>query len=318
MSSELAQPTATVRRAHARGSVRRVALACAALLALAASASAAPIPAGRSLHAWPEDRARLRALDRHGVAMVGAHVVARFPKDSLSDARMREIVGRLDRGIAEAKRLVNRPDWEFRGDRRVFFYFADGNFISHAPGGNVAFVPLWRIRDDEAPWMHESLHLLLASATGDWLAESEKRANARMPLWLHEGLAEALAMEASAHAGLPHYSPLIDVPPDRLDSLCVARLRDAPADRVLASIGARGKLPELFGPERMRVAPAFYTASTSFVRHLIARHGLEALLAAIDDFDREIETLEQRTGTALSDARADWLLEIGYGSGGKP
>lgn len=297
---------------------RRLAIAVGLVLALAASASATPAPAGHSLHPWPEDRARLRALERRGAAVEGGEVVAWFPADSLPAARMREIVARLDRGIAAAKQLIGRTDWRIRDDRRVHFYFADGNFISHAPGGNITFIPFWRIRDDEAPWVHESLHLLLASEKGDWLAVSEKRGNARMPLWLHEGLAEALAMEASARARIPHYSPLIDVPAERLDSLCVARLREAPADRVLALIGGRGRPPELFGPERMKVAPAFYTASTSFVRHLIARHGVEPLLAAIDDFDHEIETLEQRTGRPMAQLRDEWLRDIGYGSGGKP
>ena len=282
------------------------------LLALLGACSAHPTPHGVSLNPWDEDPERMQALERNGVWKARRDVAAWFPPDSVSDARRIAILGRLERGIQAAKRFVGKPGWSFRGDRRIYYYFPDERFVAHAPGGNAAFIPLWRIREDKAPWLHESLHLLLATPKGDWLSTPEDYQNRRMPLWLSEGLAESLAMEISAQEELAHFSPLIDVRASQLDALAAKCLREAPSDRVLAMIGGRGKLPELFGPDRVAYALPFYAGSTSFVRHLAARYGYAPLLGAIAAFDGEIEELEKRTGVSVEKEKADWLKAIGY------
>ena len=283
---------------------------------------------GTSLNAWDDDKPRKESLELEGLAVEGRHVVAWFPrkvatkadsansfstpKPPLSDADRRAIVDRLDRGIAEAKRFIGKPDWSFRGDPRLYFYFPDANFISHAPGGNTAFISLWRIRDDQAPWLHEAMHLLM-KVDGDWLSQPDGVAEARMPLWLHEGLAEAISMEVDARTGMTHYSPLIDVPADQLDAFAAEHLRACPdPQRLLLYVGGRGKLPELFGEDRMKYAAAFYAASTSFVRHLARQDGgYQHLLAAIASFDHETETYEGLSGQSLDDLKHHWATEIG-------
>jgi hypothetical protein len=289
---------------------------------------AGPSLLGTSLNAWDDDKPRKESLEQQGVAFEGRHVVAWFPRvaaspaDSLNasappsrpltDADRRAIVERLDRGIAEAKRFIGKPDWSFRGDPRLYFYFPDANFISHAPGGNTAFIPLWRIHDDQAPWLHEAMHLLI-KVDGDWLSQPDGVAEARMPLWLHEGLAEAISMEVDARTGMMHYSPLIDVPADQLDAFAVSRVRECPdPQRLLAYIGGRGKLPELFGEDRMKYAAAFYASSTSFVRCLARRDGgYQHLLAGIAAFDREAETYEHLSGQSLGTSKEHWTTAIG-------
>lgn len=260
----------------------------------------------------------MRTLDRQGALVTGRHVVVRFPAGALTEGKARAVVARLDRGIGAAKRFIGKPDWRFRGDPRLYFYLPDEKFVSHAPGGNTAFVPLWRIRDDQAPWLHEALHLLLDPAKGDWLSRPAEEADQRMPLWLYEGLAESLAMDVAAQEGLAHYSPLIEVPASGVDALCAERLRTAQSEKVLARIGARGKLPELFGPDRIAYAAPFYACSTSFVRYLTARFGKAPLLRSIAAFDAEQEELERSIGLPLAQAKADWLKGIGAGEPGSP
>lgn len=292
------------------------------LLLAAATITAKPAPAfagvadrprpGIARNAWDEDVEAKRALDARGAFFVGTDVVLWYPKDSLSSDQAARIAARLDRGIRAAKQRIGKPDWQVEGDRRVHFYCPAGRFISHAPGGNCAFIPLWRMRDDEAPWLHEALHLLLATSKGDWLAVEDSLAMQRMPLWLSEGLADALAMQVSQEEGLVYYSPLLDARPDRLDSLTADALRRSPSDSVLAKIGARGKLPQLFGPDRMRYALPFYAGSASFARFISRRHGFEPLLRAIADFDHENETLAREVGEPLDRVKSEWLAAIGY------
>jgi len=272
---------------------------------------------GITRNAWDEDVAAKQVLDREGAVRVGRDVVLWFPKDSLTDAQASEIVARLDRGIRAAKRRIGKPDWAVEGDRRIHYYCPATYFISHAPGGNCAFIPLWRMREDQAPWLHESLHLLLATPKGDWLARRDSVALQRTPLWLMEGLADALAMQISEEEGIEYFSPLLGVPPDRLDSLAADALHNAPSDSVLAKIGTRGKLPQLFGPDRVKYAVPFYAGSASFTRYIARLHGFQPLLRAIADFDHETETLSRELGEPLDRVKSEWLASIGFSAQGR-
>lgn len=284
--------------------------------AAGAREAARPRP-GVVRNAWDEDIAAKQVLDREGAFLVARDVVLWFPMDSLTGEQAARIVARLDHGIRAAKLRIGKPDWQVAGDRRVHFYCPATHFISHAPGGNCAFIPLWRMREDQSPWLHESLHLLLATGKGDWLALEDSVAMRRMPLWLSEGLADALAMQVSEEAGVAYFSPLLGDRPERLDSLAAAALRGAPSDSVLAMIGARGKLPQLFGPDRARYAVPFYAGSASFARFIARGHGFRPLLRAIADFDHENETLARELGQPLERVKSDWLASIGLGARGR-
>lgn len=283
------------------------------IVALALGAcSTTPPPLGTCLYPWPTDIHQQKAVEEQGDCLVSDDVVLWMPRGAVTEAEQRAWLLRVSKGVRAAKEFVGHADWSFRGDPRIYFYFADAQFICHAPPGNIVYIPLWRMRDDQAPWMHETMHLLIASRRGEWFAESEAIQNARMPLWLHEGLAESLAIDIDARAQLRHYSPVIDVPAGEIDTLCRERLSVAPAQRVLDYVGARGKMPELFSEERMQYAPAFYAASTSFVRFLQHRHGLQPLLQAIESHDEENESLERFIGMPLKQAKDEWLDAIGY------
>lgn len=296
---------------------------------------AATKPVGTSLYAWDDDKPRKVLLEQSGVACEGQHVVAWFPSQAtlelegpkgaqaadrvrgslLNDSQRRDIVDRLDKGIAAAKRFIGNPDWTFRGDPRTYFYFPDANFISHAPGGNAIYIPYWRIREDKAPWLHEAMHLLLRNVEGaDWILQDPDFQNTRMPLWLHEGMADALAMEVSSREGLVYYSPLVDAPPEQLGNFAGKQIWSSPnPTRLLEYIGGRGKMPELFGERRLDFAVGFYAGSASFVRFIAERHGYAPLIEAISSFNREHEELERLTGESLDSMKTQWLNVIGYG-----
>lgn len=274
--------------------------------------SASPRPRGTCLYPWPTDVIQQRAIEAKGDCTVGDEVVLWTPQGSVSTEERQSWLTRLATGVRAAKDYVHRSDWQFEGDERVYFYFADAQFVCHAPPGNTVYIPLWRMRENQAPWMHETMHLLIASRRGEWFAESEETMNARMPLWLHEGLAESLAIDVDERLETAHYSPIIDVPASGLDALCRERLENGPGARVLAYVGSHGKMPELFSEQRMQFAPAFYTASTSFIRFLQRRHGREALLRAIDSHAEEHEVLERAIGMPLFQAKTEWLEAIGY------
>lgn len=269
-------------------------------------------PGGQAVNAWDEDLPRKLQLETDGEVVASEHVVIWFPKGAFTREEAGKLIAEFQRGIIAAKTQIGRPNWSFQGDRRVYYYLPDAQFVAHAPGGNCAFIPLWRAKERKAPWLHESLHLLLKSEKGDWLAGDDETAELRMPLWLYEGLADALAIDISSAEGLDYYSPLIDVPADQLDALAASSLREVPSLEVVAAIGGRGKLRGLFGPERIKFAVPFYNGSASFVRYIAGRHGYGPLLAAIEEFGREHEMLERATGESIEAMKAAWLRAIQY------
>lgn len=289
----------------------RALLAIAMMLALGACQTAAPI--GTSPYARAEDRPLKAALEATGVVETTRDVVAYFPAHALTDEQRAAIVARLDRGVRAAKRFTQRTNWSYHGDRRVYFYFPDARFISHAPGGNSVYIPLWRIRDDQSPWLHEALHILLWPPGRNWLDETDEYGDAHMPLWLYEGLPDVLAAEISAQENLAYFMPMMEEPPSELDAVCARHLATPVAGRIIPVIGARGRLPELYGDERQTYAPAFYACSASFTTYLRQRYGYGPLLDAIGSYGHEIDVLEATTNLPLENARANCLTHIQVG-----
>jgi len=267
-------------------------------------------PWGQAENAWDEDIVYKRQLEANGEVAFSDHVAIWYPAGSLTKDEANKLVDELSRGIIAAKKFIGRPKWNYKSDGRIYYYLPDARFISHAPGGNCAFIPLWRMKERKSPWLHESLHLLLKSDKGDWLRGESKVADRRMPLWLHEGLADAIAIDVSQAEGLVYFSPLIDVPVDQLDALAARTLRQAPSAEILDAIGGRGKPQGLFGPQREKFAIPFYNGSASFVRYIAKRHGYKPLLSAIDDYDHENETLERVTGETIKSMKEEWLKQI--------
>ena len=258
------------------------------------------------------DRERAQSLFLSGHALTRPHVVAWFPDDALAPAREGEIADRLERGVIAARlRIGTSPRWS-NTDRRIVFLFHDSKFISHAPTDEIVLIPLWRMRDQQAPWIHEVLHTLLVPRAGDWLSEAvtDEYANANMPLWLMEGLADHLAQVIATENGLDFYSPFDDGGLERIDETCRERLEGPNAQAVLAYIGRDGRLPELFGPDRFEYASVFYPCANSFVKYLDDTYGIEALLASNAAFDHEREQLEKSLGVSLETARASWLAKV--------
>jgi hypothetical protein len=141
-----------------------------------------------------------------GTKIVEKSVVAWFPMDSLSEKRMHEIVDTLNLGIKAATEFINGPlPWQVHQIGSPYtFYFSPDSFISHASMNGFIFIPFWRIKNGKAPWLHELLHEMLNTKTGNWVHPNitEEEANKVVPLWLIEGLADYIAIKVSALKGL--------------------------------------------------------------------------------------------------------------------
>lgn len=250
----------------------------------------------------------------HGVKITKQKAICWFPKDSLSEKRMNEIADTINVGVIAAEKFINAPlPWQVHSINEPYtFYFRLDSFISHASLYGFVSIPFYRIKNGRAPWLHEALHEILYSNTDKWFAPpmTDEYANAHMPLWIHEGLPDYIAIRVSRQNNLSYYDVFSNNDPANIDSLFVENLRSENGSYIISHIGANGIIPELFGKDRFNYAPGFYHGSCSFVQFIAERYRLNVLLTAISSFEKEQESIEAVSGKPLATLKKEWLDKL--------
>jgi len=251
-----------------------------------------------------DDGSRVAALSKDGARLEGEHVILWFPK-SLARADAEALVKRLDPGVAGLWSRVGTHDWQSVKKGRITYYLSDDAFVAHASGRAAVFVPMARVRDGHAPFLHEATHELLASTRTDRTPGGPK---VQRPLWLTEGLPDYIARLTAADVGLTESGPFDTPTIAGVDDICAERTRTANGATMMPYIGSDARPEVLFTTERGRFAPTFYACSFSFVRYLADQVGLNELidLFAFGPADMKAR-LDRLKGKRLSEWRAEWL-----------
>jgi hypothetical protein len=260
-----------------------------------------------------DDEKRVAELATRGRRLEGAHVIVWMPA-AVPEKEHRTLVERLDRGVPALRGLVGRHDWQVVGEQKLTYYVSEDRFISHATGQAAVFIPLARVDDGRAPYLHEAAHELLATAEAEaaFRANDLKRLQAR-PLWLSEGLADYLAQSAASKAGTAEGDVFGTGGLEGADRTCADRLRQPAGPTILPFIGANGRPEGLFTTDRQTVAPTFYTCAFSFTKFVVDRTGLASTIALVPLMGSTWQdTLESSAGKNTGDLRSDWLRAIGY------
>jgi len=281
--------------------------------------AAQSIPAAR-LDWSAGDSGRAAWLEQHGRTVRRPHAIVVAPADSFTEAGQRALADSLDRGVAALRRLMGAPhSWQRIASRPVTFYVSPDRFVSHGSGRDVVFVPLVRVRNGTAPFLHEASHELLAASApfapfeyADTLLS--RRSAERWPLWLTEGLPDYLAQRVAAEERL-HEGDVFAIGGLAVaDSVCAARAATNPRrEEMLRVVGATGRVEALFTTDRGTVAPAFYACAQSMTKFLVERVGVRpmvALLPAIKTDSWE-EELGRAAGVPLTELRRQWLAKLG-------
>jgi hypothetical protein len=262
----------------------------------------------------PGDSTNIMQLIKSGSFRSEKNVIAWFPKDSLSVERMDGILDTLSIGIAAAERLIKTPQtWQVHQKGMPYtFYFRLDSLVSRSSGSGFVSIPFWRIKQGKAPWLHEAIHEMLNTKNGNWNNDSItlEVAVKNTPLWLSEGLPEYISQTVSHKYKLPFFDVQSKSFLTNVDSICREDLKGKLADSVLAFIGKKGALIELFGKDRRLYAPTFYHCSCSFVKYLAERNGIDPLIESLAAYPREMEELEKRIHSSLEYLKKDWLIKI--------
>ncbi|HVN58946.1 MAG TPA: hypothetical protein VMT63_11650 [Bacteroidales bacterium] len=254
-------------------------------------------------------------LRQEGTVINRDRVIAYFPKNSLPENRMNEIVDTINLGIALAEKYMGGPyDWQVFKGKQLTYYFCEGNFMSTTSKNGDIFIPVWRAQSNQSPWLHETIHILLRSVNGNWNPKSNPMNLFKMPMWLTEGMAEFIAMKVSYDNQIPKFDIFNSGGFSKLDSICNISLRQEYGPRILKYIGKPGIMIKLFTKKRRFYAPTFYNCSCSFTKYLVKTYGLDKVLNAYAKYKKEIKTIEEFTGKTMDELRKDWLLKISLNS----
>jgi hypothetical protein len=262
-----------------------------------------------------DDGRRVAELTAKGERREGKMVVLFTPAGALDDAEEAALLERLDKGIAELRRVVGRHSWQVVGEQRISYYISADRFVSHASGRAAVFIPLIRAQDGRAPYLHEAGHELLATFSQPTTPDPAppERVLAGRPLWLGEGLADYVAQTAAAGAGIKE-GDVFDIGGlAGADAACRERVKGPRGAEVLPFIGAVGAPAALFTTERAQVAPIFYACGTSFTRFLVGRIGLPQTIALMPLFvtGGVMPRIEELTGKPMDVIRGEWRAAIG-------
>jgi hypothetical protein len=258
-----------------------------------------------------DDGKRVAELEAKGVRTEGTHAIVWMPAGLMSDGERQALVDRLDRGVRALRALIGTHDWQIVRDQKINYYISEDQFISHASGRAAVFVPVARVQDGRAPYLHEAGHELLARASPRGLMADGRP---RISLWLSEGLADYVGQTAARQTGITEGDVFSVGGLDGVDRTCATRLDTFPsADEIVQYMGAPSGPPALFTTDRQKVAPIFYACAFSFTKFVVDRIGLPETIALMP-FVAENETLHQRleskAGKPVSALRADWLTAI--------
>jgi len=270
----------------------------------------------RPLHWAADDPARIASLHEDGGRVEGKEVIVWLPPEALSEPQRQELVDHLDRGVTALRVLIGAQPWQRLREQKLTYYISPECFVAHATGRGVVLMPLARLREGRAPFLHESAHELLfpqpPSAPDDPSHAETRVPLASRPVWLIEGMADYVAQTVAAETGFAEGDVFAVGGLAQADQTCVQRLQGPRGAEVLRSIGEAGAPDALWTTARLAVAPTFYACAQSFVKFLVARVGLQAMVGLFPLIQEGTvdARLAQLTQSSLPLLRAEWLRTI--------
>ncbi|HWB31136.1 MAG TPA: hypothetical protein VG736_11590 [Vicinamibacterales bacterium] len=275
---------------------------CAMVLPRGGIVSRAAQQASNQLSSPADDAARVRRLTKSGTKVESERVTAWLSKDAMSASEMQDVLRRVETAVTTIETFVHVPrPWQKTRNRRVEYFFEEGPFfVPHATINRQVLMPVVRLRDGQAPILHETTHALLTPPQGH-----------RPFAWLTEGVATYVAKAISQEKQIPEGDRFELGEIDQIDGKCAAGLSSAEGARVLPFIGAPGNLQTLYAMEpAIRMRQVFYGCSASFTKYLVDRLGLERVVDLLPDADPHA-TIERLASANMASVRTEWMAKIG-------
>ena len=196
----------------------------------------------------------------------------------------------VDKGIADIESYLS----EAPAERARIAYQVRADIPISRTFRRTVELPLERVRTDTAPYLHETVHMLV-------------RVRSRS-MWLSEGFASFVQSSVAEQKGGYDGYVFSWGGNANVDRLARRHLARDTGKSVLPFVGGAGSPPEVW-EERRQVAAPFYVLSHSFVKFLVEQAGLAAVkeMLRADDVSA---ALERTTRRGLPQWKADWLASL--------
>ncbi len=204
----------------------------------------------------------------------------------------------LDQGIGDIESYLGPAAPGGLREGRIVYRVVDDLPYSMTRGRSVSLM-LERVRSDSAPYLHETVHVLLPAPNRS--------------LWLSEGFASFVESHVSETLGGYDSHVFSRAGNGGVDGEAGRWLTGDRGREVLPYVGAPGEPLEMLS-ERRRVAAPFYVLSQSFAKFLVERLGLARVVALVSSRDPEGD-LERASGRSVESWKAEWLSAIGVPAG---
>jgi hypothetical protein len=209
-------------------------------------------------------------------------------------ARFSELV---EKGIADIEAYLRPAAAEGLREGRIVYHVGQDLPYSVTRGRNVSLM-VERVRTDSAPYLHETVHVLVPSPNRS--------------VWLTEGFASYVESYVSENLGGYDAHVFSKTGNRGVDGEAARWLGRDLGQSVLPFVGAPGEPPDIRA-ERRRVAAPFYVLSQSFAKFLVQRVGLGPVLQAVSSRDPEAE-LSRLSRRSVDEWKAEWLRSLRPGT----
>jgi hypothetical protein len=213
-----------------------------------------------------------------------------FEDGALAPAERARFSRLVDQGVRDVESYL-RPAAGAGGLREGRIVYRIGHEMPYATTrGRTVFLPVERVRSDNAPYLHETVHVLVRTP--------------HRSVWLSEGFASYVESYVSEHLGGYDSRVFTRTGNRGVDREASRWLADDRGRAVLPYVGAPGEPPSMEW-DRSQVAAPFYVISHSFAKFLVERLGLPQVMALVSSHDPE-GTLARDSGRAAEAWKAEW------------
>lgn len=220
-----------------------------------------------------------------------------YEESALTPPEASRFAGLLDQGIADVESYLRpaAPDG-LREGRIVYRVGADLPY-SMTRGRTVSLM-VERVRTDSAPYLHETVHVLVPSPSRS--------------VWLSEGFASYVESYVSENIGGYDAHVFTRTGNRGVDAEAARWLTREAGRTVLPWVGTPGEPPEML-EERRRVAAPFYVLSQSFSKFLVDKLGLARVITLVSSREPEA-ALARLSGRTVEDLKAEWVRTLPAGA----
>jgi len=220
-----------------------------------------------------------------------------YEESALSPAEASRFAGLLDKGIADVESYLRPAAADGLREGRIVFRVGAELPYSMTRGRTVSLM-VERVRTDSAPYLHETVHVLVPSPNRS--------------VWLSEGFASYVESYVSENIGGYDARVFTKTGNRGVDAEAARWLSREAGRTVLPWVGTPGEPPEMI-EERRRVAAPFYVLSQSFAKFLVAKLGLARVITLVSSRVPEAALLHL-SGRSVEDWKADWLRTLPAGA----